>query len=515
MGGAGPSTSDGAKRRGHFLEELRSTFNQRSSRRAVAFADGSRTFGELDALACRSAALLQARGVAPGDRVALLTPEKRSFLSAHLGTLYAGAVALPLNPRFTRDELRYFLADSDSSVAVAGDAQRPVVESLRDELPTLRAIVADTEMTSPTTPATSYRDPHPPESAPCLMLYSSGTTGQPKGVVHTHANLASSLRALQDCWRINGDDVVVNVLPLFHIHGLSFATHLSWLCGACLQIEDAFHPRRTLEVIGQGTVFMAIPTFYYAFLDRPEFPEAAKLWSNVRLFTCGSAPIRPEVLTRLETILGHPVINRYGMTETHVITSLPLDGPWPSGSVGLPLAGVEVRIITEDGTPAAAGALGVVTLRGPNLFREYWRRPEATRAAFGGDWFDTGDLGTVDARGFLTLVGRKHELIITSGFNVYPPVVERVINACPGVRESAVLGLADPRRGERVVAVVVRDDPSMDERTLRAFCSERLVDYQRPHEIRFAAELPRNAMGKIVRRELREHFEASRSMKNQ
>jgi acyl-CoA synthetase (AMP-forming)/AMP-acid ligase II len=177
------------------------------------------------------------------------------------------------------------------------------------------------------------------------------------------------------------------------------------------------------------------------------------------------------------------------------------------------LAGVEVRIITEDGTTAPAGAVGVVMLRGPNLFREYWRRPEATRAAFGGDWFDTGDLGTVDTRGFLTLVSRKNDLIITSGFNVYPPVVERVLNACPGVRESAVLGLADPRRGERVVAVVVRDDPSMDERTLRAFCSERLVDYQRPHEIRFVAELPRNAMGKIVRRELGAQFEESPSMK--
>jgi malonyl-CoA/methylmalonyl-CoA synthetase len=190
-----------------------------------------------------------------------------------------------------------------------------------------------------------------------------------------------------------------------------------------------------------------------------------------------------------------------------VITSLPLDGPWPQGSVGLPLPGVEVRVACDDGTPADAGEVGTVLLRGPNLFREYWRMPDATRAAFAGGWFDTGDLGSRDARGFLSLAGRKNDLIIIHGFNVYPPVVERVINACPGVRESAVLGLPDARRGERVVAVVVRDDPTLDERTLRAFWSERLVDDQRPHAIAFVDELPRNAMGKVLRRELRERLE--------
>ncbi len=237
------------------------------------------------------------------------------------------------------------------------------------------------------------------------MLYSSGTTGRPKGVVHTHANLASSLRALQECWRFTPDDVLVNALPLFHIHGLSFATQLSLLTGSCMLMEESFHPRRTLEAVGQGTVFMAIPTFYYSFLDRPEFPVLAKDWSHVRLFTCGSAPIRPEVLPELESVLGRPVINRYGMTEAHVITSLPLSGPWPQGSVGVPLAGIEVRVVQEDGTPGQPGEVGSVQLRGPNLFREYWRRPEATSDAFASGWFDTGDLGCRDANGFLTLVG--------------------------------------------------------------------------------------------------------------
>jgi len=507
---AAPDAPVDAGRRDHFLAALRTTFARQANNLAIVFGNQGDplTYGALDALACRGAGWLQGQGVAAGDRVALVTDEKRSFLAAHLAALYAGAVALPLNPRFTRDELRYFLADSGAVVAVVGAAQRPIVESLRDELPGLRSIVSDDEAVAPAASAAPYRDPGAAADSPCLMLYSSGTTGQPKGVVHTQANLASSLRALQECWRISPDDVVINVLPLFHIHGLSFATHLSLFAGACLRIEESFHPRRTLEAVGQGTVFMAIPTFYYAFLDRPEFPVAARGWGNVRLFTCGSAPIRPEVLPGLEAILGRPVINRYGMTEGHVITSLPLGGPWPQGSVGLPLAGVELRIRRDDGAPAAVGEVGSVDLRGPNLFREYWRQPEATRAAFLGGWFETGDLGAVDTRGFLTLAGRKHDLIITSGFNVYPPVVERVLNACPGVRESAVLGLPDPRRGERVVAVIVRDDPTVDERTLRGFCAERLVDYQRPHEYRFLADLPRNTMGKVLRREIRAQLES-------
>ncbi len=241
---------------------------------------------------------------------------------------------------------------------------------------------------------------------------------------------------------------------------------------------------------------MAVPTFYYAFLDTPRVRRGGeRLAQNVRLFTCGSAPIRPEVLPGLEAILGRPVINRYGMTEAHVITSLPLDGPWPQGSVGLPVPGVEVRVTRDDGMTADVGEVGTVQLRGPNLFRAYWRKPDATRAAFNDGWFDTGDLGSRDAQGFLSLAGRKNDLIITNGFNVYPPIVERVINACPGVRESAVLGLPDPRRGERVVAVVVRDDPALDERTLRVFWSERLVDYQRPHAVAFPAA-GTNALGK-------------------
>ena len=443
-------------------------------------------------------------GLEAGDRVAIVTTDKLPFLAAHLGTLYASAVSLPLNPRSTGDELRYFLQDSGARVVVAGRDEWPV-DRVAQARPTRAArLMADREAWD--APEGELADPDVSRDDPCLMLYSSGTTGRPKGVVHTNANLASSMRALGDCWRFTPDDVLVNVLPLFHIHGLSFATHLSLLTGCTMHVEDQFHPRKTLAAIGRGTVFMAIPTFYYSFLERPEFREAAKGWSGVRLFTCGSAPIRAEVLPELESILGRPVINRYGMTEGHVITSLPLDGPWPQGSVGLPLGGVEVRVVADDGTPSAPGEVGSVQLRGPNLFRQYWRRPDATREAFASGWFDTGDLGSRDENGFLTLVGRKNDLIITNGFNVYPQVVERVINECPGVGESAVFGVPDKRRGERVFAAVVRADAGLTEQGLRAYLAERLVDYQRPASIVFVPELPRNAMGKVLRRDLRDRL---------
>lgn len=488
-----------------FLHALKATFASRASRTAFIHHDRQISYAELDALARRGAAALQKAGLRKGDRVALCVADKPSFLLAHLAALVAGGISLPLNPRFTTEELRFFLKDSGARIAVAGPDQRDLLERLRPDLPDLDAILGWEHQTSEVSKISEvFRPPDNAPDDPCLIMYSSGTTGWPKGIVHTHANVASSLLALQQCWRITPDDVVLNVLPLFHVHGLSFATHLPLLAGASVILEDHFQPQRTMELLRHCTVFMAVPTIYYRLLEEPEFRRAARSWSNVRLFTCGSAPIRPEVLPELETILGRPVINRYGMTEAFVITSLPLDGPWPQGSVGLPLEGIEVRVTTDTGGDAAAGEVGSVLLRGANLFREYWRQPDTTRAAFATGWFETGDLGFRDAAGFLTLAGRKNDLIITSGFNVYPQVVERVLNSCPGVRESAVVGIPDPRRGELVAAAVVRDDFTLDEAQLLSWCGERLVDYQRPKKLVFVESLPRNALGKVLRRELQE-----------
>lgn len=488
----------------HFLNDLRATFARHGARPALVYCGRTWTYGELDAAVRACAAWLQVLGVEAGDRVALFTGEKLPFLVGHLGAMYAGGVPLPLNPRFTREEMRYFLSDSGARVVITGEEQRLMLAELGPELPEPPISAADSAVLDP--PRATWHESSPAAGEACLILYSSGTTGWPKGVVHTHANVGSSLAALAACWRMSPDDRVVNVLPLFHIHGLAFATHLTWLSGGCLLVEDAFDPQRTLDAISRGTVFMAVPPIYYKLLAEPAFRAAAKNWPNVRLFTCGSAPIRPEVLPELENILKRPVINRYGMTESYVIASLPLAGPWPHGSVGLPLDGVELRVVRDDGALAEAGEVGSVQVRGPNLFRRYWNKPEATEAAFVSGWFETGDLGSRDAAGLLTLVGRKHDLIITSGYNVYPQVVERAIGECPGVRECAVLGLADPQRGERVAAVIVRSNSQLDATAIRAWCSQRLVHYQQPKDVLFVESLPRNSLGKVLRRELRELF---------
>jgi len=490
--------------RGHFVELLMRSFVERAERVAVRWKQESVSYGELGRRAAGVAALLAELGLRRGDRVVLYTRDKWALMHAHLGTILAGGVSLPLNYRFTREEMAYFLADSRARFIVAGLDEMPVVRPLAEQCPDLDTIISVAALLA----APPSALPHTIGAGaddPGLMLYSSGTTGQPKGAVHTHANLGASLLALKECWRFTEEDVLLNVLPLFHIHGLSFAMHLSLISGSEMVLEEAFHPIRTLELIGQATVFMGIPTFYYFFMDMDRFTEAASRWQRPRLFTCGSAPIRPEALPRLEETLRRPVINRYGMTETHVITSLPLDGPARQGSVGLPLSGIEMRVVDDERRPCPPGRVGEVFVKGPNLFSHYWNKPEATQEAFEHEgYFATGDLGSVDEDGFLTLVGRKKDLIITSGFNVYPPVVERALGSCPGVKESAVFGIPDDKRGERVAAAIVRSDPGLDERTVAAFCREKLVDYQRPAVIVFLDELPRNTMGKVLKRQLRE-----------
>lgn len=497
----------------HFLEALDAAFREHAARTALVHRGRSWTYAQLQRIIHAAAAEFQRRGVSPADRVALCTTEKWSLLVAHLGILHAGAVSLPLNPKFTAEELAYFLEDSQARFAVAGGQQRETIDALQSRLPQRVEVIDPGEDflqpdRAPGSAAGPWRAVRPAPGDAMFMLYSSGTTGRPKGVVHTHANVASSLAALADAWRITPDDVILNVLPLFHIHGLSFAAHMSLMHGSTLHLEDAFAAGAMLRTLQRCTVLMAVPTMYYAFLELPDLDDAARGCRGVRLWTCGSAPIRPDVLPRLEGALGGPIINRYGMTEAHVIASLPLEGPWPAGSVGRPLRGIELQVVRDDGSPAAVGEVGQVRIRGPNLFREYWRLPDRTAQAWIDGWFDTGDLGTLDAHGMLTLTGRKHDLIITSGYNVYPQVVERAINACPGVAESAVLGVPDPRRGERVVAAVVRSDPALDAKRLRAHLAGCLVDYQRPAEVYFVDTLPRNALGKVQRQVLRQQIEA-------
>ncbi len=446
---------------------------------------------------------LQQRGLQRGDRVLIVCEEKLPMLLCHLGVMMAGGISVPLNPDFTIHELAYFVTDAEPRIAVADGAAAGL----------LAEVIVQQEATCEVlSPQELLQFEGAPLDAPsfsaaddCLMLYSSGTTGQPKGAVHTHGSLAHAVSAIAECWQFTPADILLNCLPLYHIHGLSFASHTALTTGCEMMLEDRFHPRDTMEQMKNATVFYGIPPFHYAFIKRPEFPDYAAQWQRLRLITCGSAPIRPEVLPELEAVVGQPIINRYGMTEAHVITSLPLAGPHKQGSVGLPLPGIELQVRNTDGTPAQVGQVGGVYVRGPNLFDRYWRMKEGMATTFDdGRWFETGDLAESDEDGFLTMRGRDSDLIIVSGYNVYPPVVERVLNSCPLVRESAVIGVPDERRGERVGAVVVCDDCEPDEAAIRAYARERLVDYQRPDRIVFLEQLPRNTMGKILKRQLRD-----------
>jgi malonyl-CoA/methylmalonyl-CoA synthetase len=494
-----------------FAELLLHQFDKAADKPAIIYHGEVLTFGQLESKARSIGAFLQDKGLEKGDRVILYTPEKLSFLIVHLGIILSGGVSLPLNFRFTKDEMLYFIHDSGACFVFASGEQASLINQVKDRCPKLREIISPTEAVLKNG-SKKFKEPHLRAEDSCFMLYSSGTTGRPKGVVHTHMNLASSLLDLKTCWEFVPEDILLNVLPLFHIHGLSFASHLSLISGASMILEDQFHPVKTMEKIMNATVFMAVPTIYYAFLRRHEFRKKAREWNKTRLFTCGSAPIRTEVLPELETILEGQLINRYGMTESHVITSLPLNGPFPHGSVGLPLDGVEMKLISKDGRTLSTGSarednhkvVGEVKIKSKNLFSHYWNNPEETTSAFDKEgFFSTGDLGYLDEFGFLTLVGRKKDLIITDGYNVYPAIVERVLNSFTHVKESAVIGVPDEKRGEKVVAVVVPEG-HLHTGELKKYCQTHLVNYQVPARFELVDELPRNTMGKILKRVLRE-----------
>jgi len=350
--------------------------------------------------------------------------------------------------------------------------------------------------------------PIPPD-ATAALIYTSGTTGRPKGAEITHGNLAANTAALHEAWGWRSDDMFLHVLPLFHVHGLFVALHGALYAGATTLLMRSFEPRRTLEVLVERkcTVFMAVPTIHRRLLA---LPDAEKFdLGGVRLITSGSDRLPDEVFTGFQRVFGQTLLERYGMTETGMNLSNPLLGERRAGSVGLPLPGIEARVVDpERGSPLPDCEVGEVQIRGPNVFKGYWRKPEATAAAFTADgWFRTGDLGLREPDGYFTLKGRARDLIITGGLNVYPPEVERILAEHPAVAASAVIGCPDPEWGERVTAVVaLKAGCQAASEEIVAFCRERLAAYKAPKEVCFVEELPRNAMGKVQKGELRERY---------
>ncbi|MBK1840708.1 malonyl-CoA synthase [Azospirillum sp. YIM B02556] len=477
------------------------------SRLAVESADGVRhTYGGLRTATGRMANALVAAGVRPGDRIAVQVEKSVEALVLYLACLRAGAVYLPLNTAYTAAELSYFVGDAEPALVVCDPARLDATAALAGTIPvrTLdargRGSLTDAAAGQPDDFATVVRGP----DDLAAILYTSGTTGRSKGAMLTQDNLLSNARVLQAEWRFGPDDVLLHALPIFHTHGLFVACNLVLLSGASMVLLPRFDPADVLARLTAATVMMGVPTFYTRLLDQDGLtPEACR---TIRLFVSGSAPLLAETHRAWEDRTGHRILERYGMTETGMLTSNPYDGDRVAGTVGFPLPGVDLRITDPaTGEPLAGDAIGAIEVRGPNVFKGYWRMPEKTASEFRpGGFFITGDLGRVDGRGYVHIVGRGKDLIISGGFNVYPKEVEGEIDDLPGVLESAVIGIPHPDFGEAVVAVVVPDGTApVTEITVIAALKDRLARYKQPKRVVVVDELPRNSMGKVQKAQLR------------
>ncbi len=490
------------------------------------------TYAELDELVNRTVMYLQSLGLQPGDRVALQLPKCLEFILLHLATIRAGAITLPLNLAYPSDELKYFLEDSEAKLFFALESAREKIQTILPQLPELqeclflnptepeqfKSLISDFTIPNYHVPS-GFDTPLGKHSGllnhrvsledTAVIIYTSGTTGRPKGAEITHGNLTSNLQALHEAWGWSPDDVLLHVLPIFHVHGLFVALHGALHAGATTLLMREFDAGRTLRMLanGQCTVFMAVPTIYQRLLDVPDAGQFNL--SQVRLITSGSDRLPDEVFTGFQQTFGYTLLERYGMTETGMNCSNPLNGERRLGSVGLPLAGVEVRVVNQENDQLLPdGEIGEVQLRGPNIFKGYWKQPEKTAEFFTADgWFCTGDLGFLETDGYVTLCGRSKDLIISGGLNIYPPEVERVLVEHPAVAACAVIGCPDREWGERVTAVVVLNrGESVSSRDLITFCREHLAPYKSPKSIVFRKDLPRNAMGKVQKAELRKEI---------
>ncbi|HEV8261503.1 MAG TPA: AMP-binding protein [Burkholderiales bacterium] len=485
--------------------------NHGRPQRALLETETGRTFtyGDLKRESARYANLLTGLGARRGDRVAVQVEKTPASLFLYLGCLRAGLIYLPLNTAYQRGELSYFLGDAEPGVIVC----RPQAAELMQELCGGRSRIVtldeDCGGTLGRAAAAASHDFATAELQPddsAVIIYTSGTTGRSKGAVVTHRNLASNARVLVDFWKFGEDDVLLHALPMFHVHGLFVANHCALLAGAKLLWHGKFDVKLVMRDLARASVLMGVPTFYTRLLNEPAF--AAGLCNDVRLFISGSAPLRLETFKDFEARTGKTILERYGMSEAGMISSNPLAGERRGGTVGFPLPGISVRIADERDLPVENGVIGAIQVKGENVFAGYWRMAENTREAFTADgYFRTGDVGVFDRDGYLSIVGRAKDLIISGGYNVYPREIELVLDTIPGVAESAVIGVPHPDFGEAVTAIVVaQKDARLDPVAVIGAVKNALANYKVPKTVHFVDDLPRNAMGKVQKALLREKF---------
>lgn len=491
---------------------LESRFPADRARPLLILPDGSAlSYAQAEEGSARFASLLASRGVKVGDRVAVQVEKSPEALLAYLACLRAGFAYLPLNSAYQEGEVSYFLENAEPSAVIVQPASLSWLEPLAARRKVRALLTLDADGSGTLVDAARDAPARYPvvERGPddlAAILYTSGTTGRSKGAMLSHRNLASNAQVLHRAWGFRPDDVLVHMLPLFHVHGLFVASHCVMMNGTAMRFHAKFDAKRAIEDFASSTVFMGVPTFYTRLLaERALDRDAVR---KMRLFVSGSAPLLAETHVEFENRTGQRILERYGMTETGMLTSNPLQGERRAGSVGPALPGTEVRVVDDDGRPCAPGEIGHVQVKGANVFSGYWRMPERNREEFTADgFFRTGDMGSLSKDGYLSIAGRSKDLIISGGYNVYPKEIELVIDELPGVRESAVIGVPHPDFGEAVTAVVVaRGEEAPDESEIIAVLKKRLANFKVPKHVYFVDDLPRNTMGKVQKNVLRDRF---------
>lgn len=497
-------------------ENLYSLFESRfpaDRSRPLLLLEGGKelSYADAEAGSARYAALFASRGLVPGDRVAVQVEKSPEALLLYLGCLRAGLVYLPLNSAYLEGEVGYFLENAEPRAVVAQPRSLPWLEPLaaRVGVPNVFSLdergqgtLVDAAREAPARFATVARS----GDDLAAILYTSGTTGRSKGAMLSHRNLASNAQVLHRTWGFRPDDVLVHMLPLFHVHGLFVASHCVLVNGTAMRFHAKFEARQAVADFARSTVFMGVPTFYTRLLAEPGLTREA--CSRMRLFVSGSAPLLAETHVGFESRTGHRILERYGMTETGMLTSNPLEGDRRAGSVGPALAGTTLRVVDNAGRPCPAGENGHVQVKGANVFSGYWHMPEKNAEEFTADgYFRTGDMGSLSEDGYLTIAGRSKDLIISGGYNVYPKEIELALDELPEVQESAVVGVPHPDFGEAVTAVVVpKGGTQATEAEIISALRSKLANFKIPKRVHFVPELPRNAMGKVQKNVLREKY---------
>ena len=496
----------------NIAEAFGKTFRKFPEKLSIEFDEKQATFGEIDATTNRIANRLRDLGVKKGDRIAQYVPNGFELIYTAVSSFKLGAIVVPMNVAFKEKEIRYFLQDSGAKAIVTDSKRLPALERVLGDLPALEHVVvvgSDSGKYIPFSDLSgsdndSELNTRISDDDGAFIFYTSGTTGRSKGALLTQRSVISNLEALRNAWRWTEDDIFLLTLPMFHIHGLGVGLCGSLYNGCSTIIRSKFDAADALNTIQsrKATLFMGVPTMYFRLLEVEDCDQRDV--SSMRLFVSGSAPLSKELFSKFHKTFGHKILERAGMSESMMNYSNPYHGERRPGTVGFPLPGVEARIVDANFNDVPVNVEGEIVIRGPNLLKEYWRNQEATQKSFVDGWFRTGDICKRDEDGYISIVGRSKDIIISGGVNLYPREIEEVVESMPAVKEAAVVGVPDEEFGEAVKAcIVLEDGAELSGEEVIAYCREKLASFKKPKRVEFLDALPKNAMGKIVKDELR------------